>query len=155
MTVFEFDKEEQGDWFPFFSSHVDPSTGEIVYDKPEKGAAEFRIRSMGLFWEERRKGRKKEYRMVLNPVTRAMERVGYFDDLPEEEAAKENEDAWDYAITGIKNAFTDLKKKVPIECTRENKLKLIRMPVFVRFITRVFMMLNEAGVKQREAAEKN
>jgi len=153
MTVFEFDKEEQGDWFLFFSSHVDPSTGEIVYDKPEEGAAEFRIRSMGPFWEERRKGRKKEYKMVLNPVTRAMERVGYYDDLPEDEAAKENEDAWDYAITGMKNAFS--APKVPIECTRESKLKLIRMPVFVRFITRAFMTLNESGVKQKEAAEKN
>ena len=155
MTVFEFDKEEQGDWFPFFSSHVDPSTGEIVYDKPEKGAAEFRIRSMGPFWEERQKGRKIQYQWVLNTATRAMERRPFNEELNGDEAAKENEDAWDYAITGIKNAFTDLKKKVPIECTRENKLKLIRMPVFVRFITRVFMMLNEAGVKQREAAEKN
>ena len=152
MTVFDIDKEEQGDWFPFFSSTVDPSTGEIVYDKPEKGAAEFRIRSMGPFWEERRKGRKKEHKMVLNPATRAMERVSYYENLPEDEAAKENEDAWDYAITGMNKAFS--APKVPIECTRESKLKLIRMPVFVRFITRVFMTLNESGVKQQEAEKK-
>jgi len=153
MTVFEFDKEEQGDWFPFFSSHVDPSTGEIVYDKPEEGAAEFRIRSMGPFWEERRKGRKRQYKMALNTATRAMDRVGYYEDLEGEEAAKENEDAWDYAITGMNKAFS--APGVPIECTRESKLKLIRIPVFVRFITRAFITLNESGVKQKEDAEKN
>lgn len=153
MTVFEFDKEEQGDWFTFFTSRVEPSTGEIIYDPPEEGAAEFRIRSMQPFFEERRKGRKKESKMVLNPATRAMERVSWFEEPPEDEAQKENDDAWDYAITGIKNAFST--PGVPIECTRENKLKLIRIPVFLRFITRVFMMLSEAGIKQKEDAEKN
>lgn len=155
MTVFDLDKEELGDWFAFFGSRIDVSTGEIVFDKPEEGAAEFRIRSTLPFWEERRKGRKKESKFVLNPTTRGMERVVWYEDLPENQAAKENDDAWDYAITGIRNAFKDDEKTQPIECTRENKLKLIRMPVFVRFINRIFLIQNEAGVKQREASEKN
>jgi len=153
MTIFEFDKEEMGDWFAFFDSHVDTPTSEVVYDKAKDGAAEFRIRPMTTYWEQRRKGRKKEYKMVLNPGTRAMERVGYYDDLPEDEAQKENDDAWDYAITGIRNAFS--APGVSIECTRENKLKLIKIPSFNRFITRVFIMLNEAGIKREEDAEKN
>ena len=153
MTVFDFDKEEQGDWFTFFASRMEPSTGDIVYDVPEEGAAEFRIRSMQPFFEERRKGRKKESKMVVNPTTRAMERVTWWEDLPDDEAQKEADDAWDYAITGIKNAFAS--PGVPIECTRENKLKLIRMPIFLRFVTRVFMIINDAGVKQKEDSEKN
>lgn len=153
MTVFDFEKEELGDWFAFFNSRVDRSTGEVIFDPPEPDAAEFRIRSMGPFLEERRKGRRKEYKMVLNPSTRAMERVGWFEDLPPEEAAKENDDAWDYAITGIKYAFS--APGVPIECTRENKLKLIGMPVFLRFMMRVFQMISEMGTKQKEASEKN
>ncbi|MFH2076954.1 MAG: hypothetical protein ABIJ57_16710 [Pseudomonadota bacterium] len=153
MTIFDFSKEEQGDWFSFFESHIDPSTGQIVYADPQEGAARFRIRSMVPFWEEQRKGRKKQYQMVLNPQTRAMERVGYYDDLPEDKAEQENDDAWDYAITGIEHAFSS--PGVPLECTRENKLKLVRLPTFLRFITRVFVLLNEAGIREREESEKN
>jgi len=153
MTVFDFEKQELGDWFSFFNSHIDQATGEIVYDPPEKEAAEFRIRSLAPFWEERRKGRKRESKMVLNPQTRQMERVTWFEDLPPDEAAAENEATWDYAITGIKNAFS--APGVPIECNRESKLKFICMPVFLRFISRIFQMISEAGVKQNEASEKN
>ncbi len=153
MTQFDFEKDEQGDWFSFFNSHVDQATGEIVYDPPEEDAAEFRIRSMGLFWEERRKGRKRESKMTLNPTTRSMERVSWLDELPPEESAKENDDAWDFAITGIRNAFS--APDVPIECTRESKLKFIRMPRFIRFATRVFQILADAEEKQSEAEEKN
>lgn len=153
MTLFNLDKEDQGDWFQFFSSKFDPATGEVIYDKPEEGAAEFRIRNMAPFWEERFRGRKKQHKYVHNPVTRAMERVGHYDDLPEDEAKRESDDAWDYAITGIKNAFS--APNVPIECTRENKLKLLDMPVFTRFIRRVFEIISEAGVKQKEDSEKN
>lgn len=154
MTVFDFTKDDQGDWFAFFNSRLDTTTGEIVYDPPEPEAAEFRIRSMGKFWEDRRKDRKKEYKMVLNPGNRQMERVGYYEDLPSDQAQKENEDAWDYAITGIRNAFS--APGVEIKCDRESKLKFIdEVPAFLRFITRVFQILSEAGVKQKEASEKN
>ena len=153
MTLFNLDKEDQGDWFQFFSSKFDPATGEVIYDRPEEEAAEFRVRNMTPFWEERYRGRKKDYKMVHNPVSRQMERVGYYEDLPPEQAQKESDDAWDYAITGIKNAFS--APDVPIECTRENKLRLLDMPVFVRFINRVFQVISEAGVKQKEDSEKN
>ncbi len=153
MTVFNIESEEQGDWYAFFNSRIDPSSGEIEYDKPEKGAAEFRIRSMVPFWEERRKDRKRQYKMVLNPATRSMERVRYYEDLSAEEEKQESEDAWDYVITGMKNAFS--APGVSMECTRENKLKLIKMPVFMRFLNRVFSMMAEVGVKEKEASEKN
>jgi len=153
MTLFNLDIEDQGDWFQFFSSKFDPASGEVVYAKPEDGAAEFRIRNMAPFWEERWRGRKKQHKMVLNPSTRSMERVGYYEDLPADETQKENDDAWDYAITGIKDAYS--APDVPIECTRENKLKLLDMPVFVRFINRVFQIISEAGVRQKEDSDLN
>ena len=153
MTVFDFTKDDQGDWFAFFNSRFDQATGEIVYEKPEEGAAEFRIRSMAPFWEQRRKGRKKQYQMVLNPATRAMERVGYFEDIPADQSEKENAEAWDYAITGWKNALDASGNQ--IECNSENKLKMIEIPAFLRFVGRVFQLLAEAGIKQAEASEKN
>ena len=73
MTLFDMEKGDQGDWFAFFSSKFDPATGEIIYDAPEENAAEFCIRNMAEFWEERRKGRKKEHKFVVNPLTRVME----------------------------------------------------------------------------------
>jgi len=153
MTLFDLEKEDNGDWFSFFGSSVDPTTGEIVYDKPEEGAAEFRIRSVAKFWEEHRSKRKKEHKMVLNPATRAMERVGYYEDLPPEQEKRENEDSWDYAITDMRNAFS--APGVPIECTRENKLKLLEIPAFVRFVGRVFQLMATAGIAEKEASEKN
>lgn len=153
MTIFDLSGEEQGDWFEFFTSHIEQGTGKIIYDEPEENSARFQIRSPAPFWEERRKGRKKESQFVLNPATRAMERVTWYKDLPEDQDRKEIEDAWDYTITGIEDAFWGPDD--PIECTRENKLKLIRMPVFDRFLSRVLQLISETGVKQEEAAEKN
>lgn len=153
MTVFDLEKEDQGDWFEFFTSSFDPATGDVIYNKPEEGAAEFRIRSMQPFWEKRMEGRKKQHKFVSNPISRQMERVAWVEELPPEEARKENDDAWDYAITGIRNAFS--APDVLIECTRENKLKFIELPVFVRFINRVFQIISEAGVKHQESLEKN
>ena len=153
MTVFDLEKEELGDWFPFFNSTVDPGSGEIVYDDPEEGAAEFRIRSMGSFWEERRKGKKKEYKMVCNTQSKAMERVGYYPDLPPDVESKENDDAWDYSITDWKNAFS--APKMPMEYNRENKLKMIKIPVFMRFVSRVFQIMTESGIKRKDSVEKN
>lgn len=153
MTIFDVEAGEQGTWFPFFNSRLDLSTGEFAYDPPEPDAAEFRIRSTVPFWEERRKGRKRESKMVLNPTTRQMERVSYYPDLSPEEEGKEQDDAWDYAITGIKKAFWSPGN--PIECDRESKLKLIKIPSFLWFANRVFQLLAEAGVKANEASEKN
>ena len=153
MTVFEQSKE-QGDWFPFFGSTIDFMTGDIIYDPPADGAAEFCFRSPIPFWEDRRKDRKKEYKMVLNPTTRAMERVGYYPDLPYAEEQKERDDSWDYAITGMRNArWTDDGPEM--ECTRENKLKLLKNSAFLRYANRVLQMLLDTGVKRKEEAEKN
>jgi hypothetical protein len=152
-TVFEQIKE-QGDWFPFFGSKIDLTTGEIIYDPPEEGAAEFCFRSPSPFWEERRKGRVKEHKMVLNPSTRQMERVGYYPDLPPEEEQAERDDSWDYAITGMRNARWSADGP-EMECTRENKLKLLKNSAFLRYANKVLLLILEIGVEAKEDAEKN
>lgn len=153
MTVFHIEKEQEGTWFPFFSSRVIPETGEIIYDKPEEGAAEFCFRSMSPFFEERRKGRKKTSQMVFNPKTRSMEKVTFLPDLSPEEDAQENDDAWDYAITGIRKAFSGNRK--PIECTRENKLMLVKVPMFFRYAQEVFRILDSSSVEKSEVEKEN
>lgn len=153
MTVFDCDKDSQGDWFAFFGSTFDPATGDIVFDDPEPDAAEFCIRSMGPFWDERRKGRKREHKFTLNPVTRQMERVSYYPDMDPEAEAQENDDAWEYAITGFKNAFS--APGVEMEYNRENILKLIEIPTFLRFVQKVFLVLSDVGVKAAGDKQEN
>jgi hypothetical protein len=154
MTVFEQGEKADGDWFPFFTSKFDPQTGEIIYDSPVDGSAEFCFRSLVPFWEERQKGRQKEYKMVVNPLTRAMDRVGYYPDLSFDEAKRERDNSWDYAITGMK--FARWTEDGPeMDCTRENKLKLVKNSSFLRFANRVLQLLHDTGVKKKEDAEKN
>jgi hypothetical protein len=153
-TVFEEGAKSEGDWFTFFTSHLDAATGEIVYDPPVEGAAEFCFRSPVSFWEEQRKTRKKEYKMVVNPNTRAMERVGYYPDLPPEEEKEERDGSWDYVIIGMRNAKWS-GSGPDMECTRDNKLKLLKNSAFLRFANRVLELITETGVKQKKAAEKN
>ena len=153
MTVFNVEQGAEGDWFSFFTSHIDLTSGDVVYDPPEEGAAEFRIRSMVPFWEEQAKSQKVESKFVLNPKTREMGRVEWEKPLPSVEKIKKNEDSWDFAITGIKNAFS--APGVPIECDRASKLKLLKMPLFLRFVTRVFQIISDSGIQQEKEKEKN
>jgi hypothetical protein len=150
-TIIDFDAAE-GEWFYFFSSRINPVTGLVEYDDPASDAR-VQLRSMGLFFEERLKGRKKLVEHVLNAKTRQMERIEYYPTLAFEEAMKERDDAYDYAITGLEN-FKDKSGSI-ISCTRENKLKLMKVPVFDRFIARCLELLANAGVKQKEEIEKN
>ena len=70
-----------------------------------------------------------------------------------EEEQKERDDAFDYSIVDLKD-FYDSNKK-PIECTRENKLKLVALPVFDRFMARCIMIQQDAKGKHVEVTEKN
>lgn len=142
----------QGEWFPFFGSHVDDN-GNIVYEDPI-GQAKIQLRSMSPFFEARAKSRKQESEHIINPKTRAMEKVFYTKPLTPEEAEKERDDAWDYAITGLK-FFKDKKTGMEIQCTRENKIALMKLPVFNRSVTRCLQILDNAGLNAKEDLLKN
>lgn len=147
----EFEENAEGEWFPFFTSKINEQ-GVVTYDDPKQGAGRARIRSLTPFFEERRAGRKKKSEYVLNPQTRSMERVSYFEDLPPAEQKKETEDAWDYCITGLENFYIG---KNLVNCDRAGKLELMKRPVFDRFIGRCLQLLAAAGVKEKDETEKN
>jgi len=151
-TVFDF-SESQGDWFEFFESRIELSTGEVIYDNPKPGTGRACFRSTVPFIQERMATRTKRHEFVLNPKTRAMERVEFFESLPSAEAQQELDDMVDYAITGLERFF-DAEGNA-MECTRENKLKLSKVPVFDRYMARCLELQANAGVKQKEVAEKN
>lgn len=145
--------QTDGERFQFFTSTVDIATGIIKYDDPV-GDAWVTLRPMQPFFEDRLSKRKKVTEHVFNPSTRAMDRVVSDKELTYEEAKLEREDAWDYAIVGFEN-FKDSKTGEIIPCTRENKIKLMRIPVFDRFVTKCFQELANSGIKEKEAEEKN
>lgn len=150
--IFDLERLNEGEWFPFFESHIDDK-GEIVYDDPKSDAGRIRIRSMNPIIEKQIEGRKRSAQFVLNPQSRAMERVGYFEEIPFEQAKKDRDDVWDYVITGLEGLY-DAKGK-EIECTRENKLKLMAIPMFDRFVAKCLQILANAGVKAKEDEGKN
>ena len=144
---------QEGEWFPFQNSKIDPLTGEPVFDDPVSDA-KVQIRSMTPFFEERIAKRKRSVERILNPKTRQMERISYYEELSVEDARAERDEAFDFAITGIEG-FKDAKTGQMITCTRENKLALMKVPVFDRFFARCQQLLSSSGVKLKEETEKN
>lgn len=126
--------QDGGEWFNFFDSHIDASTGEIVCHDPVPDAR-VQIRNPTPFLMELLSKRKRKTEYVHNPKSRSMERLSFNDELTFAELKAEREDVWDYAITGFEN-FKDSKTGQEIACTRENKIKLMQNPVFDRFIAR-------------------
>jgi hypothetical protein len=142
-----------GEYFPFQNSHIDPLTGEPVFDDPVSDA-KVQIRSMTPFFEERIAKRKRQTEHVMNPKTRQMERIAFYAELSVDDARAERDDAFDFAITGIEG-FKDAKTGKLIDCTRENKLALMKVPVFDRFFARCQQLLSSSGVKEQVAAAEN
>lgn len=150
--IFDLDAAHQGDWFTFFNSFINEK-GEVVYEDPKPDAGRVCIRSLTPYFEQMQAKRKRKFEFALNPATRSMERVGYYDEPTPEQAKKERDDVWDYAITGIENFFD--AKGEPILCTQENKIRLMAVPVFDRFVARCLQTLSGAGVKAEEELRKN
>ena len=151
--LLDLEIQEEGEWFYYFGSRIDQATGEVIYDDPVKNAR-VKIRSMRPFIEQRFTARKKQKEHVLNPKTHAMERIEYYPDLSSEETIAERENTWDYVIQGLEG-FQDKKTKKEIACTRENKIKLMKLPVFDRFIARCLQLLSDSGVQDGEIEAKN
>ena len=153
MFEIDLDNQDEGTWFKYQESHFDEKKGEFVFDPPVSNAR-VKVRQIAKFLSEQLSKRKKAAEMVLNPKSRRMERVSYYDDLTPEQEQKEFEDAYDYAIIGLEN-FKNKKTGEVIECTRENKLALIKIPAFDRFLGRCFKVLSGFEGEEKEEEEKN
>ncbi len=153
MLEIDLDNQDDGTWFRYQDSHFDEKKGEFVFDPPASDAR-VKVRQIAKFLSDQLAKRKKASEMVLNPKTRRMERVAYYDDLTPGQERKELEDAYDYAIVDIEN-FKNKKTGEVIACTRENKLALMKIPAFDRFLGRCFKVLSGFEQEQREEEEKN
>lgn len=153
--MFEVDLSAQaeGEWFQFQDSHFDQIRGEWVFDPPATDAR-VRVRRTEAFWRDRNAKRERVSEHVYNPKSRGMERISYLKEQSVSEAQTSLDDAMDYAITGLEN-FKDKGSGKVIECNRNNKLALLRIPSFDRFLGRCLRLLEGADKQQQEEAEKN
>ena len=150
-TIIDFDAVD-GSWFTFFNSRM-RDDGDIDYDEPEEGAGRFCLRSMNPFVEEFYAKRKNEAEFVLNKKTRAMERVTYSKDLTHVERKKFQEEMWDYVIINWENLLDKSGNSIP--CTKENKVKLMSIPVIDRFVAKCLKTLSDDAVKQSQDLTEN
>lgn len=161
MMELEIDLEVvlEGDWFSYQNSHLNQETGKIVFDElPPDFNPDFnpkvRVRSMKPFLQERLSNRKKVAEFVLNHKTNSMERISYFKELSPDEERKQRDDLYDYIITGL-IGFKNKRTGEVIECTRKNKLELMLIPAFDRFIDQCLKTIEETEIKRSAAIEKN
>jgi len=153
MFEIDFDAVEEGEWFQYQDSHFDHEKDEFVFDPPNSDA-KVRVRRTNDLISKQVSKRGRVSEIVLNPKSRQMERVSYIKDLTFEQEQKEMDDAFDYAITGLVG-FKNKKTGAVLECTREVKLALMKLPAFDRFIGRCLRILNGMESARKEEEEKN
>lgn len=143
-----------GAWFPYFASRQDED-GAITYLPPDPASKDRVFINPPLTVEQleaiyaRTRTRKSEF--VINPKTRQMERVTYFDQSPEQ-MRQEFEEIFcviigEYELTDADGA------KIPV--TRESKIQLMRHPEFARYVNRCLQMLEMSEAERKEQLEKN
>jgi hypothetical protein len=149
---FDLNNLNPGEWFRYFNSHI-TEAGETVYHDPAPDAERVCIKMLDpeILEEIQKKTRKRISEFVLNPRTRVMERVVYFDQTPEQEKL-EREMTWDAIITGWEIKTPD---DAPIPCTMVNKVRMMTHPPFARFVARCLQISASARKEADEAAEKN
>ena len=151
--LIDFDLQNEGEWFYFFDSHIDHKTGEVIYGEPDT-KARVKIRPLAKFIEQRMLHRKKQVEHVVNPKTRQMERIEYYPELTPKQIKQEREDTNDWVIQDFEG-FKDMKTGKPIKCNRENKNKMMEVPVFDRFVARCLEIQSNTGIDKGEIETKN
>jgi hypothetical protein len=144
---------KKGAWFTFRMSEIDQNTGNIVWGD-EIPELEVQIRSMKPFFEERIRGRERGVGHVYNVKSRAMDRETFFKDLTPDESKAERDDAFDYAITGLKG-FKSRATREPYPCTREVKIGLMAYDWFDRFFADCQQKIDSLSIEMEEKESKN
>jgi len=142
-----------GEWFPFFRSEVDQN-GDIKYFDPEEGGGrvKLRITDPDVMEEIQNKTRKKVTEWLWHPKTHQPYSGTRFEQTPAQEK-KERELVWDYAIIAWEGILDAEGAEIP--CTLENKMKLMGIPVFARFVGRCLQLVSSASIDREKELEKN
>lgn len=149
----DLNQSSKGAWFPYFGSNAD-AEGAITYEAPADEKEKVFINpplSAEALEKIHAKTRTRKSQFVYNPKTQKMDHVAYFDQTPEQ-ARQEFEMIFCEIIGDFE--LTDANgDKIP--CTPENKIKLMRVPEFARFVTRCIQLLDMTEAERKAALEKN
>jgi len=150
---FDITGKSNGEWFRFFRSEI-KENGDVTYLDPEDDAGKvcLRIADPETIESIQAQTRKKVTEFVHNPKSRQMDRVTYYDQTPAQEK-KERELIWDYAIADWQGILDKDGNEIP--CTLENKLKMMNIPIFARFVGRCLQLITGANASLAEEAIKN
>ena len=143
---------EDGRWFTFFYSHLDPNTSEPIYDDPIENGPQMKIRNPAPFWKEQSEKKKMETRMVVNPKTHVMNAVQVEVKLTPEQQKAEHEGFVDYTIQGVKQFKLNGKE---MKATLQDKVKAFENPLVSMFVVRCVQILQESGIQEVAAETKN
>jgi len=151
----QFDLSENlGERFQFFRSEL-LEDGEPEYFDPEPDEpchVTLRLADPDKVEEIHKLTRTPTTDWVLNPKTRGMERCKDFDQTPEQRKV-ERELIWDHAIVEWEGVL-DKHGKV-VECTIENKIRMMNVPVFSRFVSRCLQLISGEIAEKKEEQRKN
>jgi len=150
---FELDLDK-GEWFPFFKSEIQED-GEPKFFDPEPDEpcrVKLRLADSDFVESMQSQTRKEVVERVLNPKTRQMERLKDFDQTPAQRK-KEREMIWDYAIMDWEGVL-DVNEKV-VECNLENKMLMMNVPIFARFVSRCLQMISGEAASKKEVLKGN
>lgn len=151
MTSFDLENLDSGTWFTYCNSKIDEKSGDVKFDEPLDSAGRICIRQADfetLENIEKIAGGKLKREFVLNPNSKAMELVEYRDRSIDEKR-KDREMLWDHVICDWEGLKDKNGNDIPV--TLENKMKLIQIPAFFRFIQHCLDIFNG----QAEVTEKN
>lgn len=150
---FDIEKINTGAWFDFFKSEVDDD-GNITYFEPEKNAGKVQVRVVNpdVLEEIQKKTRTEHAEFKNNKKTRQLERIVYYTQT-DQQKKEEREAIWDHAIVSWQ-ALLDAKGN-DIPCTLENKMKMMSISVFARFIARCLEIAGTYEAEDKKTKAKN
>jgi hypothetical protein len=152
---FDLSGETQGVWFKYFESEVGENGDPKPLEPDKDETLEVCIRAMNadVMKGIKAKTSKTVEKFILNTKSKAMERIQYEDQTPEQREEESNA-VWDYVIEDWRGAFDKSGNEVP--CTSENKKLIMKNNLqFVWFAARCLHLVTRTNVDKVEGAEKN
>jgi len=154
MIEFEFKEQKEGVWFSYQKSRIDSENDEIIWEDPIEGA-EFLIRYIASFIEEKLKkeDQQRSIKFVHNDKTGKMERISFIPEKTFEQNIKETEEMYVWAICDWKGIGEKGKSEMVV--SDENKIKLSKLPEFIRFFNKCQETFRIELESHRKEIEKN
>ena len=152
MITINIDTMDEGRWFDFFYTKIDPNTLEPIYGDPIENGPRMRLRTPVELFRKRANSRKTEKKYIHNPKSRKMELVESEVELTPEQKKKENDEFVDYVIQDLEGF--KLGGKV-IKGTLKEKVKMMENPLVSMFVQRCIQIMQESGIQEAEEESKN